>query len=151
MKDVKDMFKFVNKKKMLLVFALGIIYNLSVYGASFALSHYVTSPLTIIKLLYLLVCLVILYCISLILRWVYVKVSQVFLYKIQLDAEQYFYKKLQDMEPKNIGKYHTGYIQNAISNTAVEYACFFETILDELIPVVVGLTLICFKSITLNR
>jgi len=149
MKDVKDMFKFVNKKKMLLVFALGIVYNLSVYGASFALSHYVTSPLTITKLLHLLVCLVVLYCISLILRWVYVKVSQVFLYKIQLDAEQYFYRKLQDMEPKNIGKYHTGYIQNAISNTAVEYACFFETILDELIPVIVGLT--SFIIVALNQ
>ena len=82
MKDVKDMFKFVNKKKMLLVFGLGIIYNLSVYGASFALSHYVTSPLTITKLLHLLVCLVVLYCVSLILRWIYVKVSQVFLYKM---------------------------------------------------------------------
>ena len=45
----------------------------------------------------------------------------------------------EDMDPKNIGKYHTGYIQNAISNTAVEYACFFETINDELIPLLVGL------------
>ncbi len=140
MKDVKDMFKFVNKKRMLLVFALGIIYNLSVYGVSFALSYFVTSPLTITKLLHLLICLAILYCISLILRWFYVRISQVFLYKIQLDAEQHFYRKLQEMDPKNIGKYHTGYIQNAISNTALEYACFFETVIEQLIPLIVGLT-----------
>lgn len=139
MKDVRDMFKFVDKKRMILVFLLDIVYNVSVYGASFALSYFVTSPLTSNKLIHLLLTLCILYFISLTLRFIYVKISQVFLYKIQLDAEQYFYKKLQNMDPKNIGKYHTGYIQNAISNTAEEYACFFETINDELIPLLVGL------------
>lgn len=139
MKDVRDMFKFVDKKRMILVFLLDIVYNVSVYGASFALSYFVTSPLTSNKLIHLLLTLCILYFISLTLRFIYVKISQVFLYKIQLDAEQYFYKKLQNMDPKNIGKYHTGYIQNAISNTAEEYACFFETLNDELIPLLVGL------------
>lgn len=140
MKDIKDMFKFVDKKRMILVFVLDVIYNLSIYASSFALSYFVTSPLTSNKLIHLLITLCVLYFISLILRWIYIKISQVFLYKIQLDAEQHFYKKLQDMDPKNIGKYHTGYIQNAISNTAEEYACFFETVNDELIPLIVGLT-----------
>ena len=102
MKDIKDMFKFVEKKRMILVFFLDVIYNLSIYGSSFALSYFVTSPLTSDKLIHLLLTLGILYFISLILRYVYVKISQVFLYKIQLDAEQYFYRKLQDMDPKNI-------------------------------------------------
>ena len=140
MKDIKSMFKFVDKKRMILVFVLDVIYNLSVYGSAFALSYFVTSPLTSDKLIHLLITLSILYFVSLILKYIYTKVSQVFLYKIQLDAEQYFFKKLQNMDPKNIGKYHTGYIQNAISNTAVEYACFFETINDELIPLIVGLS-----------
>lgn len=139
MKDIIDMFRFVNKKRMLLTLLLGILYNLSIYGASFTLSYFVTSPLTIQKLLHLLICLGILYCFSLCLRWVYIKISQVFLFRIQLDAEQFFYHKLQHMDPKNISKYHTGYIQDAITNTSVEYACFFETVLDELIPVIVGL------------
>ena len=52
------------------------------------------------------------------------------------------------MDPKNIGKYHTGYIQNAISNTAVEYACFFETINDELIPLIVGLSSFIYVALT---
>lgn len=139
MKDIKDMFKFVNKRKMLLVLFLAVLYNLSVYGSSFALSYYITSPLTIKKLTSLLIAISALYVISLILRWIYVKYSQVFLYRIQLDAEQFFYRKLQKMDPQNISKYHTGYIQNAISNTSEEYACFFETITDEVIPLVVGL------------
>ena len=149
MKDIKSMFKFVDKKRMILVFILDVIYNLSVYGSAFALSYFVTSPLTKNKLIHLLITLAILYFVSLILKYIYTKVSQVFLYRIQLDAEQYFFKKLQNMDPKNIGKYHTGYIQNAISNTAVEYACFFETINDELIPLIVGLS--SFIYVALNQ
>ncbi len=147
MRDLIDMFKFVNKKRMFFVFTLGIIYNLSVYGASFALSYFVTSPLTVTKLVHLLICLGILYALSLVLRWVYVKFSQVFLFRIQLDAEQFFFTKLQNMDPKNISKYHTGYIQDAITNTSVEYACFFETVLDELIPAIVGLGSFIYVSL----
>ena len=148
MRDLIDMFKFVNKKRMFFVFFLGIVYNLSVYGASFSLSHFVTSPLTVTKLTHLLICLGILYALSLVLRFVYIKFSQVFLFRIQLDAEQFFFEKLQNMDPKNISKYHTGYIQDAITNTSVEYACFFETVLDELIPVIVGLGSFIYVSLT---
>ena len=139
MKDLRSMFKFVDKKRMILVLFLDILYNLSVYGSAFALSYYITNPLTEDKLISLLIVLGILYVVSLFLRWIYIKMDQVFLYKIQLDAEQYFYNKLQNMSPKNIGKFHTGYIQNCISQTSGEYACFFETITDNFIPLFVGL------------
>lgn len=139
MKDIKDMFKFVDKGRLVLVLILDIIYNITIYGTSFALSYYITSPLTSNKLMRLLITLSILYVVSLILRYVYVKISQVFLYRIQLDAEQFFFNKLQNMSPKNIGNYHTGYIQNCIQQTSGEYACFFETITDNFIPLFVGL------------
>lgn len=149
MKDVKSMFKFVDKKRLVLVLFLDILYNLSVYGSSFALSYYITNPLTEEKLISLLITLGILYVTSLFLRWIYIKMDQVFLYRIQLDAEQYFYNKLQNMSPKSIGKYHTGYIQNCISKTSTEYACFFETITDNFIPLFVGL--ISFIYMALNQ
>ena len=139
MNDVKSMFKFVDKKRLILVLFLDILYNLSVYGSSFALSYFITNPLTKEKLISLLISLSVLYVVSLFLRWIYIKMDQVFLYRIQLDAEQYFYNRLQNMNPKNIGKYHTGYIQNCISQTSEEYACFFETITDNFIPLFVGL------------
>ena len=145
MKDVKSMFKFVDKKRLVLF--LDILYNLSVYGSSFALSFYITNPLTEEKLISLLITLGILYIVSLFLRWIYIKVDQVFLYRIQLDAEQYFYNKLQNMKPSNIGKFHTGYIQNCISQTSGEYACFFETITDNFIPLIVGLISFIFMAL----
>ena len=95
MKDVKSMFKFVNKKELVIVTFLDVLYNLSVYGTSFALSYFITSPLTKNKLIHLLISLGILYIVSLFLKWIYAKKEQVFLYNIQLDAEQYFYDKLQ--------------------------------------------------------
>ena len=147
MKDVRSMFKFVDKKRLILVLFLDILYNLSVYGSSFALSYYITNPLTEEKLISLLITLGILYVVSLFLRWIYIKMDQVFLYRIQLDAEQYFYNKLQNMSPKNIGKYHTGYIQNCISQTSGEYACFFETITDNFIPLFVGLVSFVYMAL----
>ena len=57
MKEVKSMFKFVDKKRLLLVLFLDILYNLSVYGSSFALSYYITNPLTEEKLTHLLITL----------------------------------------------------------------------------------------------
>ena len=147
MKDIKSMFKFVDKKRLVLVLFLDILYNLSVYGSSFALSYYITNPLTEDKLISLLITLGILYVVSLFLRWIYIKMDQVFLYRIQLDAEQYFYNKLQNMSPKNIGKYHTGYIQNCISQTSGEYACFFETITDNFIPLFVGLVSFVYMAL----
>ena len=147
MKDVKSMFKFVDKKRLIIVLILDIMYNLSVYGTSFALSYYITNPLTEVKLVNLLITLVVLYIASLFLRWIYIKMDQVFLYKIQLDAEQYFYNKLQNMSPTNIGKFHTGYIQNCIEQTSGEYACFFETITDNFIPLIVGLISFIFMAL----
>ena len=148
MREVKSMFKFVDKKRLFLVLFLDILYNLSVYGSSFALSYYITNPLTEEKLIHLLIALGILYVLSLFLRWIYIKIDQVFLYRIQLDAEQYFYDKLQNMSPKNIGKFHTGYIQNCIEQTSGEYACFFETITDNFIPLIVGLVSFIVMALT---
>ena len=103
------------------------------------------------KKIIILICLLMtlggLYLISLLLRWFYIRMNQVFLYKIQLDAEQYFFNKLQNMSPKNIGKYHTGYIQNCISQTSGEYACFFETITDNFIPLFVGLVSFVYMAL----
>ena len=149
MKDVKSMFKFVNKKELVIVTFLDVLYNLSVYGTSFALSYFITSPLTKNKLIHLLISLGILYIVSLFLKWIYAKKEQVFLYNIQLDAEQYFYDKLQEMSVADIKKYHTGYIQHCISETATEYACFFETITTNFIPLIVGI--ISFIYMTLSQ
>ena len=69
---MKDMFKFVDKKRMLLVFALSIIQSGLAYGISFCFSHYATSPLTIDKLYSLLVALIIIFIISVIFKWLFI-------------------------------------------------------------------------------
>ena len=79
---MKDMFKFVDKKRMLLVFALSIIQSGLAYGISFCFSYYATSPLTIEKLYSLLVTLIIIFIISVIFKWLFIHFAQMFLYKI---------------------------------------------------------------------
>ena len=92
---MKDMLKFVDKKRLILVFVLSIMQSIAAYAISFCFSHYATSPLTLIKLKSLLVSLITIYVISLIIKWFFIHFSQNFLYKIEYDAKNYFYKKLQ--------------------------------------------------------
>ena len=139
MKDIKDMFKFVDKKRMFLVFILCIFYNVTIYGVSFALSHYVTSPLNIEKLQSLLICLGILYISSICCKWLFDHFSQNFLFKVEYDAKCFFYDKLLKMNAKNINKYHSGYIQSLIERTSQDYAIIIETFLYNVLPLLIGL------------
>lgn len=148
MKDVRDMFKFVNKKRIILVFMLCVFYNLSIYGVSFALSHYVTSPLSIEKLKSLLVCLGILYILSIDFKWLFDHFSQNFLFKVEYDAKCFFYDKLLKMNAKNINKHHSGYIQSLIERTAQDYAIIIETFLYNVLPLLIGLISFIYMAFT---
>ena len=151
---MRDMFKFIDKKKMVLVFVLCIIYNLAIYGISFAFSYFITTPLTLEKLKNLLIALIILYIISMIFNWLFTHHSQNFLFKIEYDGKNYFYKKLQKIDPKNISKYHSGYIQSLIERSAQDYAIIIETILYDFLPLLVGITsfvyMACSQSIVVG-
>lgn len=136
---MKEMFKFVEKRKLILIFVLATIQNIAAYGTSFCFSYFATSPLTIEKLHQLLISLIILYIISMSLKWLFIHFSQTFLYKIEFDAKNYFYKKLQTIEPSNLTQYHTGYIQSLIERSSQDYSIIIENILYDLIPLIVGL------------
>ncbi len=136
---MRDMFKFIDRKKMILVFTLCIIYNFAIYGISFAFSYFITTPLTTEKLTYLLITLIVLYVIAMVFNWLFTHYSQNFLFKIEYDGKNYFYKKLQKIDTKNIGKYHSGYIQSLIERTAQDYAIIIETILYDFLPLLIGI------------
>lgn len=42
---MKDMLKFVDKKRLLLVFAFSILQGIAAYAVSFCFSYFATSPL----------------------------------------------------------------------------------------------------------
>lgn len=145
---MKDMLKFVDKKKLILVFVVSIIQSIAAYAISFCFSHFATSPLTIDKLKSLLISLIILYIISLIINWIFIHLSQTFLYKIEYDAKNYFYKKLQTLEPQNLTKYHSGYIQSIIERSSQDYAIIIENIIYDYIPLLVGIISFIYMACT---
>ena len=142
------MLKFVDKKKLILVFGLSIIQSIVAYALSFCFSHFATSPLTIIKLKNLLIALIVLYIISLIINWIFIHLSQPFLYKIEYDAKNYFYKKLQTLEPQNLTQYHSGYIQSIIERSSQDYAIIIENIIYDFIPLFIGLASFIYMACT---
>ena len=85
---MRDMFKFVDKNRLIIVFAISIIQSAAAYAVSFCFSYFATSPLTINKLYQLLTSLLILYIIALVINWLFIHFSQMFLFKIE-----YFSKK----------------------------------------------------------
>ena len=143
---MKDMFKFVDRKKLLRVFILSIIQGVTAYGMSFLFSYYATSPLTVNKLYMLLISLVVLYIISAIFNWLFIHYSQPFLYEIEYDAKNYFYKKIQKLEPENLTKYHSGYIQSIIERTSQDYAIILENTIYDYIPLIIGLISFIYMS-----
>lgn len=151
---MKEMFEFVDKKKLILIFVLATMQNIVVYGTSFCFSYFATSPLTIEKLYQLLISLIIIYIVSLSLKWLFIHFSQIFLYQIEFDAKNYFYKKLQTIEHKNLAQYHTGYIQSLIERSSQDYSIIIENVLYDLIPLLVGLIsfiyMACKQSLVLG-
>ncbi|MBE6150127.1 MAG: ABC transporter ATP-binding protein [Firmicutes bacterium] len=145
---MKDMLKFVDKKKIVLVFLISIIQSIAVYAVSFCFSYFATSPLTIDKLQSLLISLVIIYSISLVIKWFFIHYSQNALYKIEYDAKNYFYKKLQTLEPQNLTKYHSGYIQSIIERSSQDYAVIIENIVYDFIPLIVSLISFVYMACT---
>ena len=143
---MKDMFKFVDKKRMALVFVLSIIQSFLAYGLSFCISHYATTPLTIIKLHSLLVALIIIFIVSIIFKWLFIHFAQMFLFKIEYDAKNYFYRKLQTLDPRNLTKFHSGYIQSSIERSSQDYAIIIENILYDFIPLLIGLGSFIYMS-----
>ena len=143
---MKDMFKFVDKKRMFLVFILSIIQSALAYGISFCFSYYATSPLTTQKLYYLLISLIIIFVISIIFKWLFIHFAQMFLFKIEYDAKNYFYKKLQTLDPRNLTKFHSGYIQSSIERSSQDYAIIIENILYDFIPLLIGLISFIYMS-----
>jgi len=145
---MKDMLKFVDKKKLILVFMVSVIQSVVSYAVSFCFSYFATSPLTLTKLKHLLISLVILYVILLVINWIFIHLSQTFLYKIEYDAKNYFYKKLQTLEPQNLTKYHSGYIQSIIERSSQDYAIIIENIIYDFIPLFIGLISFVYMACT---
>jgi len=145
---MRDMIKFVDKKRLVLVFIISILQGIAAYASSFCFSYFATSPLTISKLNQLLISLIILYIVSLIINWIFIHLSQPFLYRIEYDAKNYFYKKLQTLEPQNLTKYHSGYIQSIIERTSQDYAIIIENIIYDFIPLFIGLASFIYMACT---
>ena len=136
---MKEYFKIINIKKMILVFIFSIIYNISIYGVSFCVSYFLVSPITSNKLYLLLFSLLILYLISLISNWIYNHFYENFVWSVQYSMRNYYFMKLLKLDPKNMSKYHTAYIQRTIMMTSSMFLALLEMVITALLPLLIGI------------
>lgn len=52
---MKDLWKYTNKKKLIITYIVSIIYFVCEYGCSFAIAHYAIAPVTKEKILDLVI------------------------------------------------------------------------------------------------
>ena len=118
---------------------LSIIYNISIYGVSFCVSFFLVSPITSNKLYMLLISLIILYIISLISNWIYNHFYENFVWSVQYGMRNYYFMKLLKLDPSNMAKYHTAYIQRTIMMTSAMFLSLLEMIITALLPLLIGI------------
>ena len=143
---MKDFFKIVNFKKMILVFIFSIIYNISVYGISFCVSYFLVDPITKDNLYKLLISLIILYLISLISNWVYNHFYENFIWSSQYGMRNYYFTKLLQLNPQNMTEYHTAYIQRTIMMTSSMFLSLLEMVITSLLPLIIGIISYLFMA-----
>lgn len=136
---MKEYCKIINFKKMFLVFLFSILYNASIYGVSFSVSYFLVSPITSSKLYMLLASLATLYIISLISNWIYNHFYENFVWSVQYSMRNYYFMKLLKLDPNNMSKYHTAYIQRTIMMTSSMFLSLLEMIITALIPLLIGI------------
>lgn len=146
---MKELFKVVKKKKIILLFFLKLISYFCTYGVSFAYAHYITSPLTSSKLEHLIITLIILFLISLIVNYMCAKMHELFIIDLKYDIELYYFEKLDNIDFNNLNEMHTGFIYNLIDKTAFSFYRIIDGFLECYLPLVIGI--VSFVYMTLKQ
>ena len=148
---MRELLKVIAKRLFIWSIIINTIYSLADYGESFALSYFGTSPLTLDKILYLIIAIFILDIVMLIAGKIASYIDNVNEVKFKTAIEKYYFNKIQSMTMEKITNTHTGYIHTLIqevSNLFFEMVWQFEI---SVIPLIIGgaliLTMVCRQSI----
>jgi len=147
---MKELMKIVSKKLFIYSFIFNLVYSLADYGQSISLSILGTTPLTLDKLIKLLIAIIVTDVLMLIFCKLASYIDNVNDVKATNAIEKYYFKKLQNMTMEKVQNTHTGFIHNLISETAqlfFDTTYFFEI---SVIPLIIGMTsvlyMICKQS-----
>ncbi len=148
---MKELLKVITKKLFIWSIIINTIYSIADYGESFALSYFGTSPLLLNKLIFLIICLMLIEIIKLITGKIGSYIDNINETKAQTAIEKYYFRKLQSMTMEQISNIHTGYIHKLITNVS---RYFFEMTWQfelSVIPLIIGgfsiFFIICKQSI----
>ena len=148
---MKELLKVVSKRLFIWSILINTLYSLADYGESFALSYFGTSPLTLDKILYLIIAIFIMDIVMLIAGKIGSYIDNVNEIKFKTAIEKYYFNKIQSMTMEKITNTHTGYIHTLIQEVS---DLFFEMIWQfeiSVIPLIIGgiliLIMVCRQSI----
>lgn len=144
-----EVLKRSNKKKLFLTFISNTIRYLAEYGISFAFAFFVTAPLTVEKVEWLLIVLGILFLIIIISQYIYFYNAEIIYFGLELDAQKIYFDKLTKMKNSKIGNYNTGFICDLIQEHGLNTTLVVSDIAEVLTPLIIGIG--SFLFITFNN
>ena len=119
---MKEFFKIINKKILIISIILSILYYICEFGISFILAKYLVAPFTLDKAIWLGITMSIVYILMLIIDWFVCYINNTWFPIIEIQIQRYYFKKVQKMTSNKINDTHTGYIYNLIKDVSRIFA-----------------------------
>lgn len=135
---MKEFVKVIAKRLFIYSIIINTIYSIADYGESFALSYFGTSPLTLDKILGLMICIIVVDLIMLISGKIASYIDNVNETKSKTAIQTYYFNKVQTMTMEKLTNTHTGYLHTLINEVS---DLFFDMIWQfeaSFIPLVIG-------------
>lgn len=151
---MKELWKYSEKKKLIITFLVSSIYCICEYGCSFALAYFAVAPLTKEKVIGLAIALTILYAIMLVSNWISSFIDCTMYPKIEMNVQRNYFNRIQNMTEKSFMNVHTGFIYNLISDVAELWVDFLSNIQNTILPLIIGiisfLIMVCKQSVIIG-
>lgn len=148
---MKELFKLVSKKILLICIALSIITTISSYGQSFSLAYYGNNLFNIENICKLSLILIVFKAIELISSRLQSYIDNTNIVRIKTNIQKYYFNKFEKIPVDKITNIHTGYINNLINNVAIYYSQLIVQIEISIIPLIIGgisiTIMICNQSV----
>ena len=139
---MKEFFKIINKKILIISIILSILYYICEFGISFILAKYLVAPFTLDKAIWLGITMSIVYILMLIIDWFVCYINNTWFPIIEIQIQRYYFKKVQKMTSNKINDTHTGYIYNLIKDVSRIFADLIWYFSNSLLPL--GIAVISF-------
>lgn len=151
---MRELLKIVDKKMLIFVITLSILYYICESGISFILAKYLVAPFTLDKATNLCFMMAIVYIVMLVIDWFISYSNNAWYPIIEMKIQRCYFKKIQKMTSSKINDTHTGYIYNLVKDVSRLFVDLIWYFSNSIVPLVIAfvsfLYMACKQSVLMG-